>query len=218
MEVQQTFYQPPQLKTVQKWRQKAPPDFEFTLKAFQAITHTGASPTYRRAKLTPDERQACGSFRDTPVVREAWETTLSLATALEATVVVFQCPPQFTASEANVAQLRWFFQWAERRGLAFAWEPRHASWTDDLIRELCRSFELIHVVDPLERASVSGEWRYFRLHGRALGHFRYEYRHPYTDEELDLLRERCREAPTYCLFNNAQMAEDIDRFRGRLEH
>jgi uncharacterized protein YecE (DUF72 family) len=216
MEVQQTFYKLPQRKTVQKWRQKAPGDFEFTLKAFQAITHPGGSPTYRRARLTPEERRTCGNFRDTPFVRQAWEMTLALASDLEATIVVFQCPPQFTASETNVAQLRWFFEWAERRGLAFAWEPRHASWTDELVCELCRRLDVIHVVDPLERPSVWGRLRYFRLHGRALGSFRYEYRHQYSDIELDLLRDRCLEGPTYCLFNNAKMAEDIGRFEALL--
>jgi uncharacterized protein YecE (DUF72 family) len=39
VEVQQTFYQPPALKTIEKWRAQAPGDFEFTLKAWQLITH-----------------------------------------------------------------------------------------------------------------------------------------------------------------------------------
>src|SRR4051794_21909193 len=99
MEVQQTFYQPPQLKTVQRWREQAPPPFEFTLKAFQAITHPGGSPTYRRCKLAPAERAGCGFFRDTEVVRAAWETTRTLAAALRATVVVFQCPAAFRPTE-----------------------------------------------------------------------------------------------------------------------
>jgi uncharacterized protein YecE (DUF72 family) len=213
MEVQQTFYQPPRRKTVQQWRQKAPGHFEFTLKAFQAITHAGGSPTYRRAGLTAQERRECGGFRDTPIVRQAWETTLDLATALEATIAVFQCPPQFTASDTNVAQLRWFFQWATRGEMRFAWEPRHVSWTDDLIHLLCRELDLIHVVDPLERQSVHGSPAYFRLHGKPLGQFRYHYDYQYTDEQLILLRDRCSTHPANCLFNNVKMAEDIDRFQ-----
>src|SRR5688572_3961737 len=104
LEVQHTFYWPPQLKTVERWRRTAPPDFEFTLKAFQAITHPYNPRTYRKTKFSADELAQCGNFRDTSVVRAAWELTLSLADSLEATVVVFQCPPSFATTEENVSQ------------------------------------------------------------------------------------------------------------------
>jgi len=55
VEVQQTFYQPPKIETALKWRKDAPDDFEFTLKAWQLITHTPRSPTYRRAKIEIDK-------------------------------------------------------------------------------------------------------------------------------------------------------------------
>ena len=48
VEIQHTFYQPPQIETFEKWRSGAPDDFEFTLKAWQLITHEASSPTYRR--------------------------------------------------------------------------------------------------------------------------------------------------------------------------
>jgi uncharacterized protein YecE (DUF72 family) len=232
LEVQQTFYWPPQLKTVERWRRTAPEDFEFTVKAFQAITHGPTSPTYRRTKFTNDERSQCGGFCDTPVVRNAWKTTLALATALEAPVVVFQCPPSFDASESNVRQFRRFFEWAERGRLRFAWEPRHETWTMELVRELCAWLDLIHVVDPLEQPDVHsfaggsvaaatstpatpnvyGRPRYLRLHGKALGRFRYDYNGAYTDDELADIKRRCEPGPSYCLFNNKQMAVDTPRF------
>jgi len=212
LEVQQTFYWPPQLKTVERWRRTAPDQFEFTLKAFQAITHPSTSPTYRRTKFSTDERAQCGGFCDTQVVRDAWRLTLTLADALEASVVVFQCPPKFEASDENVGRLRRFFQWADRHQLRFAWEPRHATWTRDMVRELCRELDLIHVVDPLEQDDVYGTPRYLRLHGKALGNFRYDYGRVYSDEELADIYARCQPGPTYCLFNNKQMASDTERF------
>jgi uncharacterized protein YecE (DUF72 family) len=212
LEVQQTFYWPPQLKTVERWRRTAPSDFEFTLKAFQAITHAYNSRTYRKAKFSADELAQCGGFCDTPVVREAWKTTRVLARALEATFVVFQCPPSLDANENNIGQLRRFFEWAERGKLRFAWEPRHATWTVDLVGELCRELDLIHAVDPFEQASAYGDPQYFRLHGKSLGAFRYEYGHEYSDEQLEDLRRMCLVRPTYCLFNNKQMAKDAERF------
>jgi uncharacterized protein YecE (DUF72 family) len=216
LEVQQTFYWPPQLKTVERWRQAAPENFEFTLKAFQAITHPSSSPTYRRAKFSAQQLAECGHFGDTPTVREAWETTRQLALGLGATTIVFQCPPRFGATSENVGRLRSFFHWIDRTSMRLAWAPRHASWSVDLIEELCRELDLIHAVDPLERASVHGEPAYFRLHGLALGSYRYKYNHPYSDEQLLEIRRRCLPGPTLCLFNNMQMAADAERLENLL--
>ncbi|MDR7414623.1 MAG: DUF72 domain-containing protein, partial [Armatimonadota bacterium] len=48
VEVQQTFYRLPQMRTAQGWRRRVPEGFVFTLKAWQLITHPPTSPTYRR--------------------------------------------------------------------------------------------------------------------------------------------------------------------------
>src|SRR6478672_10586568 len=88
LEVQQTFYWPPQLKTVERWRRTAPSHFEFTLKAFQAITHPYNHRTYRKVRFSADELAQCGGFCDTAIVRDAWNLTRSLSNALEATFVV----------------------------------------------------------------------------------------------------------------------------------
>lgn len=212
LEVQQTFYWPPQLKTVERWRRTAPPDFEFTVKAFQAITHPYNPRTYRKAKFADAELSECGGFRDTAVVRAAWKLTASLANALEATTIVFQCPPSFAASEEHIWQMKAFFEWATRYTFRFAWEPRHVSWTPQIIAQLCQELDLIHAVDPFEQESAAGTPRYFRLHGNALGKFRYDYSYPYSDSELETLLDRCQSAATYCLFNNIQMATDAERF------
>jgi uncharacterized protein YecE (DUF72 family) len=213
LEVQQTFYWPPQLKTVERWRLAAPDDFVFTLKAFQAITHVYNHRTYRKVRFSADELAQCGGFCDSAVVREAWKLTRSLAEALESPTVVFQCPPSYDASEANIGNLRQFFHWASRGQLRFAWEPRHESWTASLVFELCNELDLIHAVDPLEQKSVFGTPRYYRLHGSALGAFRYDYDHPYSDSELRELERSSVDGLIYCLFNNKQMAADAERFQ-----
>jgi len=217
VEIQQTFYQPPQVRTVQRWRARAPDDFTFTLKAFQAITHPGTSPTYRRCRLPDSQRAECGAFRDTPTVREAWRTTRSLAEALQAECVVFQCPASFRPTERHLMQLQRFFRWAERNNLLFAWEPRGADWTDSLVRDLCRALDLIHVVDPLCAAPVSRGVCYFRLHGRIDERGRLHYSHRYTDDELQRIEAACRGQTGYCLFNNSAMREDALRLQRRLE-
>jgi uncharacterized protein YecE (DUF72 family) len=45
-----------------------------------------------------------------------------------------------------------------------------------------------------------------------LGGFRYDYNRSYTDAELADIYTQCQPGPTYCLFNNKQMATDAARF------
>ncbi len=87
VEVQQTFYKPPKLSTAKKWRKEAPKDFEFTVKAFQIITHPPNSTTYRRLGYRP---RNAGFFKPCKEVFEAWEITEEIAKVLKAKVIVFQ--------------------------------------------------------------------------------------------------------------------------------
>lgn len=209
VEVQQTFYQPPQRRTLERWRAQAPPDFEFTLKAWQLITHEPSSPTYRRLRrpIPASRKDRYGAFRPTPEVMEAWQTTLECARLLAARIVVFQCPASFTPSPEHVHNLRAFFQaiGKESHGLTLGWEPR-GDWPRELITQLCRELGLLYVVDPFRDAPLpGGRQRYFRLHGRT------GYRYRYTDADLQALRAMCQ-GTTYCLFNNMSMAADAERF------
>jgi uncharacterized protein YecE (DUF72 family) len=210
VEAQQTFYQPPQVSTLERWRAVAPPDFEFTMKAWMLITHEARSPTYRRLKreLSESEREECGSFRLTPIVREAWEVTLACARALAARRVLFQCPASFEPTKENVKRLRKFFATIKRpEELQLLWEPR-GGWPDDLVRELCRELDLTHVVDPFAARTVTPDKIYFRLHGRT------GFRYVYEDEELEELYAMLpKDKTSYVFFNNVRMREDAARFQ-----
>jgi uncharacterized protein YecE (DUF72 family) len=82
IEIQSTFYDPPSVQVAHKWRSAAPVDFQFCMKAWQLITHTAASPTYRRLRspLAANDRDAVGSFRQT---KQVWQA-LSIAAKNEA--------------------------------------------------------------------------------------------------------------------------------------
>lgn len=208
VEVQQSFYQIPPLTTLARWRQRLPPPFEFTLKAWQLITHEASSPTYRRLgeKLSPAQLRRCGSFQPTAEVFDAWDRTAAAAQTLEAHVVLFQCPARFTPTPQHIRNLTEFFQRIERGHLLFVWEPRGA-WDPTLVRRLCRQLDLVHGVDPFTQLPVAGPFRYFRLHGRT------GYRYRYTSEDLRELANLCRKRQrTYVLFNNAWMWDDARRF------
>jgi len=216
VEVQQTFYDPPRVATAERWRAAAPTDFEFTLKAWQLITHEATSPTYRRLRkpLPATAAGKVGSFKPTPEIWQAWVQTREIATALRASVVVFQCPASFEPTLEHKTNLRRFFtrvraELHKRPGAYpwLAWEPR-GDWSDAEVRDLCEEFSLVHVVDPFTRLSVSPGPFYFRLHG--IG----GYRHRYSDAELRQLRDLAQRfaAGGHCLFNNVSMREDALRF------
>lgn len=211
-EVQQTFYKPPHPETAARWRERAGPDFGFTIKAWQLITHPPSSPTYRRAGLSiPREKVGrYGFFRPTPEVLEAWQTTKEIARALKAQVVLFQCPASFTPAPEHQENLRSFFS-AIGREFRWVWEPR-GEWGEEVVSRLCRELGLVHGVDPFLAHPLSPGVKYFRLHGGP------GYRHRYSDEELRALRGMVGEGEAYVLFNNLSMAEDAHRFLGILEN
>lgn len=207
IEIQQTFYQLPQLKTAEKWRQLAPQDFEFTLKAWQLITHEAYSPTYQRLKekIDPSRLGKYGSFKPTEEVKSAWDRTAAFARLLQAKVIVFQCPPSFRPYPKNIANLRIFFEQVERHNFQFAWEPR-GDWPAETILHLCTDLHLIHCVDPFKNRPLYGDFQYFRLHGMN------GYNYQYSDIELEQVRDWAKIKPTYVMFNNTMMKEDALRY------
>jgi uncharacterized protein YecE (DUF72 family) len=208
VEVQHTFYQPPQLKTLERWRTLMPSDFEFVIKAWQLITHDARSPTYRRLKrkLSDTEKMEAGYFRNSAIVNEAWETTLASAKALGSRTILFQCPASFTQTAEHITNLERFFGPLDRQGLKLGWEPR-GNWDTSLVKSICGDLRLWHVVDPFVDKTSTPKLSYFRLHGR------HGWRYQYEDGELEELaltlpkRARC-----YVFFNNYKMTEDALRF------
>jgi uncharacterized protein YecE (DUF72 family) len=215
VEVQHTFYQPPKISTLERWRAAAPPEFEFVLKAWQLITHDAKSPTYRRLKkkLTEDERQEAGYFRPTDTVEEAWATTLACARALNARTILFQCPASFKQTSENISNLKKFFTSIRRdEQLNFAWEPR-GDWDSKVVKELCKDLKLWHAVDPFTAQSVTPDRLYLRLHGRS--GWRYEYEDGELRELAALITLKTKRA--YVFFNNARMTQDALRFQEIIE-
>ena len=208
-EVQQTFYEPPRISTLQRWRALVPADFEFTLKAWQLITHTAKSPTFGRlkSKLTPSQLEQCGSFQISPTVLWAWERTRACAEALSARYVLFQCPARFICTPTNIDQMRGFFNTIERHGLAFLWEPR-GDWPEDRVLSLCLELNLVHVVDPFVARVTTSGLIYFRLHGGR------NFKQVFTGVELQQVAGLIPAGRSACvMFNNINMLNDATRFQ-----
>lgn len=209
VEIQQTFYQPPQIKTLERWRAEMPEDFEFAIKAWQLITHETKSPTFRRLKkkLSDTERAQAGSFKPTAIVKQAWNTTLECAKALRAKTILFQCPASFKPYTENIKHLEAFFSDIKRGKLNLAWEPR-GDWDDQLVKDICGKFDLWHVVNPLQKTTATPEKCYFRLHG--VTGWRYKHEEGELEELVSLLPKN---DSSYVFFNNIYMTEDALRFQ-----
>ena len=213
VEIQHTFYQPPMIKTLERWRAEMPEGFEFTLKAWQLITHESSSPTYKllRRKLTEQEAEESGFFKSTAIVDEAYDITVECAAALGARTVLFQCPAKFKQTDENISRMRKFFKSRKRKKLNFAWEPR-GGWESEVVGELCDELDLWHAVDPFKDPTTTPDRCYYRLHG--VVRWRYTYEEGELEELVSLLP---RKGLSYVFFNNVTMFEDALRFESILK-
>jgi uncharacterized protein YecE (DUF72 family) len=198
VEINRTFYQYPETKTVEGWRQKAPEHFVFTVKAHQDITH--------KAKMKVKDESL-----------SAFERMKRICKTLNSHVLLFQTPGSFTSIMLSDAED--FFMAINREELALAWETRGPAWqspeTHEKLHRILENLSVAHVTDPFRALpAYVGEAAYFRLHGLSERMYYYQY----TDEELRKLKELAapyeRKAKiVYVFFNNLSMFEDAKRFK-----
>ena len=222
VEVQETFYDLPNLTKMEKWRRESPSEFEYTLKAWQVITHTKSSPTWKRIKTSLEgSLENYGFLKPTVENFKAWVKVLEIAEALKASTIVLQLPPRLELNESTYEAMSKFFSEIDRSGHFIAVEPRNKTWDENrgLMAKLFEKFNLIHCVDIFKRKPLdTGEAYYIRLHGLN-GELNYKYK--YTDEDLLRLKNMVlnlydKGKRIYVLFNNVYMFEDALRFKKML--
>jgi uncharacterized protein YecE (DUF72 family) len=212
LETQNTFYRIVRPETARRWRELAHPDFVFTVKAFQGITHPASSPTWRRSNIKPTP--AHGRFQLTSAVFDSWQRTKTICEELQAPVTIIQAPATFTDAEQNVKSVEEFFRSIDRGGLIIGFEPR--GWRQESIAEVCDKVGVTHVTDPFvsNPVSLGGTGvAYFRLHGSPPGKKMYYY--TYSDGELKTLADRLTTlgaSRVFVLFNNITREIDAKRF------
>jgi uncharacterized protein YecE (DUF72 family) len=217
VELQSTFYKLPQLKTAQKWREEAPQNFIFTVKAFQGITHPPSSPTWKRSGFKKEEidkfKNKVGFLKPTKEVFDFWEQTLKICKILKSPVCLIQLPASFKESEENEENMEKFFS-KIKRDVEIALELR--GWSEEKFERICKKFDLISCVDPFASEPVyfsKKKIAYFRLHGSPPGKEMYKYK--YSEKDLEELRrkiESLKVKKAFVLFNNIFMKEDAKKF------
>ncbi len=202
VEVNSSFYKIPQLKTALKWREQVGPDFEFTVKCNQIVTHKDRFASKESVRIYKMMEEICQ--------------------ALRAKIMLLQCPAGFHATKENIQNLRNFLKKIKPKVL-LSWEPRGDWWDDSkLIKSICEEFNIINCVDPFRNDPLyfgKSKIAYFRLHGFGKPMM---YNYKFSKKELEGLLRKMREcegkAKTfYVLFNNMYMYEVALRFRKLLQ-
>jgi len=209
VELNSSFYRPPNPAYVSNWARRVPDDFLFTVKLWQKFTHPGM---HREA--TGEE--AVISRRDIDIFKR------SIAPLVEQGklgALLAQFPPSFRndglGRQIISALSRSFGEYR------LAIELRHRSWSDDpSIAKLLREGNVawVQIDEPRFRSSIAEELpltsdvAYFRFHGRNAetwwtGNSETRYQYLYSTEEIEELAARIKKAAArtgllFAFFNN----------------
>jgi len=193
VEINSSFYRPHRRQTYERWAASTPPDFAFSVKLPQAITH--------ELRLV----------RAMPVFDAFLDQVQGLGQRLRCLLV--QLPPSL-AFDSRVAGR---FGAALRRRYAgpVAIEPRHASWFTAQADALLAGLRFGRVLaDPVrhDAGAAPGGWPrtvYLRLHGSPR-----MYWSRYEDDLLGLLAPRLSTAAMdaehcWCIFDNSAAGQSV---------
>jgi uncharacterized protein YecE (DUF72 family) len=209
VEINSSFYRPPNPGYVYNWVRRVPKDFLFTVKLWQKFTHP---KMYKEA--TGEE--AAISLEDVDVFKGSIEPLLK---SDKLGALLAQFPPSFRndsfGQRVLTAVSRLFGQYR------LAVELRHRSWSDDPdIAKLLKEHNIawVQIDEPKFKSSIAQDlpltanMAYFRFHGRNAetwwtGDSETRYKYLYSDEEIEELADRIKAAAgqtelMFVLFNN----------------
>ena len=209
VEVNSSFYRPPDAGIVYGWSKRTPKDFLFTMKLWQKFTHP---KMFEQAT----GQEALIAQTDVDVFRKCLEP---LANAGKLGALLAQFPPSFKKDGKSINILRGIANaFGEYR---VAVELRDRSWSDDketkaFLRE--NRMAWVEIDEPKFSSSIAGqvpvtaEFAYFRYHGRNAANWwkgdgEQRYRYHYNEAEIGELAERIKNAASqvrllFAFFNN----------------
>jgi uncharacterized protein YecE (DUF72 family) len=209
VEINSSFYRPPNPGYVYNWARRVPDGFLFAMKLWQKFTHPRM---YRDAT----GREAIISQADVDTFRSSIEP---LAKTGKLGVLLAQFPPSFKNDDYGRRIIGAVAKTFGEYPLAV--ELRHRSWSDDeniaaLLRE--NKMAWVQIDEPKFSTSVArevpltGDIAYFRFHGRNAkdwwsGNSEQRYRYHYSPEEIEELVGRVKAAAEksrmlFAYFNN----------------
>jgi uncharacterized protein YecE (DUF72 family) len=153
VEVDSTYYTPPNERNSQAWAERTPEGFTFNVKAFSLLTQHPTKPTALYKDLRPEGVTKNLYLKDVPAetVDQVWERFLSALEPLHAAgklgAVLFQFPQWFPIGRANK---RYILECADRaKPYRICVEFRNKTWLSEANREetldFLRSYALPYV-------------------------------------------------------------------------
>jgi uncharacterized protein YecE (DUF72 family) len=220
VELQNTFYNLPSIEWAEKIRGEASEDFEFTVKAWQVITHPSRSPTWRKLRQKPPGNiENYGWLKPTHENLEALRRVVEISEVLRSRIIILQTPVTLPFNKESIEWINEFFEKAGKiiGNKMLGWEPR-GLWADqyDVLKSILGKHGVIHVVDPFRRLPVNtpNGIVYFRLHGIGRGEVNYRYKYSMEDfRKLSEILGKLEFKEAYVLFNNVYMYNDSKEFR-----
>ena len=209
VEINSSFYRPPNPGYVYNWVRRVPKDFLFTVKLWQKFTHP---KMYKEA--TGEE--ALISQDDVDTFKRSIEPLVKYG---KLGALLAQFPPSFRndsfGQQIIAAVIKTFGQYR------LAVELRHRSWSDDEnTASFLRDYNVawVQIDEPNFSSSIASElpitsdMAYFRFHGRNAemwwkGDSETRYKYLYSTEEIEELSIRVKSAAEqtkmmFVLFNN----------------
>ncbi|MEM0123367.1 MAG: DUF72 domain-containing protein [Conexivisphaerales archaeon] len=209
VELQETFYDMPDFKKINRLKSEAPPNFKLSVKVFQGITHHPGSPTMKKAMHFHSD-ESTGGLKPTSQNLELWNSFIKETAVLAPALYVFQTPPSYGSEE----QLRDAYEFFKniKSDAKIGWEPRGKAYENSgMVVRIFDDLGIVHIVDPLRRSPISRGLQYFRLHGKGNRETNYSYN--YTDKDLYELYLKVRDfSEAFIMFNNINMFENAKVF------
>ena len=209
VEINSSFYRPPNPGYVYNWVRRVPKDFLFTVKLWQKFTHP---KMYKEA--TGEE--AVISLQDVDIFKRSIDPLLK---SDKLGALLAQFPPSFRNDSFGQRVINALSRLFGQYRLAV--ELRHRSWSDDpdiatLLKE--NNVAWVQIDEPKFKSSIAQElpltsdMAYFRFHGRNaetwwMGDSETRYKYLYSAEEIEELSARVKTAAgqtklLFALFNN----------------
>ena len=221
VEINSSFYRPPNPHVARTWAQKVPADFRFTAKLWQKFTHPKMfeEATGQAAKVNDED------FSQFLAGLEP------LAEAGKLGPLLAQFPASFKPEPAQLEYLEELVRRLRGAGYQLAVELRHRDWTHSeeaqRVRALLQDEDVpwVMIDEPRFKTSIgdvplTGSKGYFRFHGRnyqqwwrhAEGEDRYNYYYSPAEQrrlagEVGEVAERTGE--TYAFYNNHYGAKAV---------
>jgi uncharacterized protein YecE (DUF72 family) len=198
VEVNSSFYSTIPLRLVESWRKRVPPDFEFSVRLNEIISH--------KYEMEANE-----------ITFKLFEYTQKICKVLRSGIIVIETPDTLEYSDHKVRKIADFLSSLNLRRTRLAWEVRRRQkQMPSALIDLMKEHNIIHIVDlSKDMPLYESDQMYARLFGKG-EHNIYQF----TDEELLSIYDKSQKRKSekvILTFHGVRMYKDAARLNAYLK-